>query len=132
MAKKQTRRSVSFSRADYEAAQEAAQRAKVPVAQLAAEALHEYLERRSAHGSESRATVAPALTRAAASDMGPNEVPTDAPTDRSSVGAGRRNIGSTGIDALDDELRAAERTDVQVMYDDDVQAKRNAAARRKR
>lgn len=159
MAKKQTRRSISYSRADYEAAQEAAQRAGVPVAQLAAEALHEYLDRRAARaqvaGRDARAPFTVADIKQAVAglheikpgDDGIVMVPIDAAPqapkideliDRSSVGAGLRDIEERGIDAhlveLDEELRAAERSsaDVQVMYDEDVQARRTAAAARRR
>lgn len=213
MAKKQTRRSISFSRADYEAAQEAARRLEIPLAQLAADALHEYLERRSAIGRSMRnpiigtattlpisgapvaghTTVLPAMNDgirpgddihtevrngvAWAERAWPGEVAnaggpaicfarpddyirvgdatyhvSDRPRDQadarppnidelidlSSVGAGLRNIRENGIDAelvaLDADLRAAESSgaDVQVMYDEDVQAKRAAAAARRK
>lgn len=156
MAKKQTRRSISFSRADFELAQEAAQRAKVPLAQLAAEALHEYLERRSAReqatGRAARAPFTVADVKQAVANLhevkpGDDGVisipiapgsPLDQLIERSSVGAGLRDIEERGIDAhlvtLDEELRAAERADVdvQVMYDEDVQARKQAAQRRRR
>lgn len=159
MAKKQTRRSISFSRADFELAQEAAQRAKVPLAQLAAEALHEYLERRSAReqatGRAARAPFTVADVKQAVvglheikpGDDGMIYIPIDAAPpppsvdeliERSSVGAGLRDIEERGIDAhlveLDEEMRAAESAgaDVQVMYDEDVQARKQAAQRRKR
>lgn len=145
MAKKQTRRSISFARADYEAAQEAAKRLEIPLAQLAAEALHEHLKRNWA--KENAAAVAKVMqVPARAGDiLGiPPPPPAPAPTqideliDRSSVGAGLRNIRENGIDAelvaLDADLRAAESSgaDVKVMYDEDVQAKRAAAAARRK
>lgn len=45
MAKVQSRRSISFGRADFDAAQEAAARLKIPLAQLAGQALREFLAR---------------------------------------------------------------------------------------
>ncbi len=240
MAKKQTRRSISYSRADYEAAQAAAERARVPVAQLAAEALHEHLERgrardrrqadviawaRRAFGDDQAVSIpqrglrlleeaieafqaaggegvqghelidyvfgrpvgelrqelggigVTVLCLAAAAGISADEAermevervlskPLDyfrqrnaaknaagflaaplkvaAPADvdqlidRSSVGAGLRDIEERGIDAhlvtLDEEMRAAEDAgaDMQVMYDEDVQARKQAAQRRRR
>lgn len=157
MANKQTRRSISFSRADYEAAQEAAKRADTSLAQLAANALHEYLERRSAQVQATGRAVRPpftvadlkhavsTMTEIKSGDDGMVMIPIEAASpassidqliDRSSVGAGLRNIRENGIDAeladLDGDLRAAERADAKVVYDEDVQAKRTAAAARRK
>ncbi len=161
MAKKQTRRSISFSRADFELAQAAAQRAKVPLAQLAAEALHEYLERRSARdqavGRVARGPFTVADVKEAVAgltELKPRDngmvmvpVPVDRPAvsvppldsasvdsliERSSVGAGLRDIEERGIDAhvadLAEEIHGT--ADVQVVYDE--QAPRRAATRRRR
>lgn len=139
MAKKQTRRSISFSRLDFEIAQEAAQRYKMPLAQLAAEALHEYLERRAPDAPAAKPVeVAKIPPRPASSAPALDPVQIDKLIDNSSVGRGLANIRENGLDAelaeLDHELRAADRAgaDVQVMYDEDVQARKQAAQRRKR
>jgi hypothetical protein len=148
MAKKQTRRSISFSRTDFELAQAAAQRDHVPLAQLAAEALHEYLQRRGAREQVTGPATACSTSETVNGTRVAGPVPVDRPPatsvppldsasvdsliERSSVGAGLRDIEQRGIEAhlvdLEQEMHATD--DVQVVYDE--QAPRRAATRKRR